>query len=77
MLEVIDKGKQSAAHPVPLLFVHGGWRGAWCPHEVIATASAHRTAAEFFPAMGHNMMLEPGWHAVAERIVDGSAGRGL
>lgn len=30
MLEVIDKGRCTDAHPVPLLFVHGGWHGAWC-----------------------------------------------
>jgi pimeloyl-ACP methyl ester carboxylesterase len=30
MLEVLDKGSCSEAHPVPLLFVHGGWHGAWC-----------------------------------------------
>src|SRR5262249_49069180 len=30
VLEVIDKGHNSAAHPVPLLFVHGGWHAAWC-----------------------------------------------
>jgi pimeloyl-ACP methyl ester carboxylesterase len=30
MLEVIDKGAGSRDHPVPLLFVHGGWHGAWC-----------------------------------------------
>jgi pimeloyl-ACP methyl ester carboxylesterase len=30
MLEVIDKGSGSEAHPAPLLFVHGGWHGAWC-----------------------------------------------
>jgi pimeloyl-ACP methyl ester carboxylesterase len=30
MLEVIDKGSASESHPVPLLFVHGGWHGAWC-----------------------------------------------
>jgi pimeloyl-ACP methyl ester carboxylesterase len=30
MLEVIDKGSCSNAHAVPLLFVHGGWHGAWC-----------------------------------------------
>jgi len=30
MLEVIDKGSNSQVHPVPLLFVHGGWHGAWC-----------------------------------------------
>ncbi|WP_156689912.1 alpha/beta hydrolase [Mycobacterium sp. Marseille-P9652] len=30
MLEVIDKGACTDAHPDPLLFVHGGWHGAWC-----------------------------------------------
>lgn len=30
MLEVIDKGSCTEAHPVALLFVHGGWHGAWC-----------------------------------------------
>ena len=42
--------------------------GAVTPKEVNATARAYRTEAEFFPDMGHNMMLEPGWAAVAERI---------
>jgi pimeloyl-ACP methyl ester carboxylesterase len=28
--EVIEKGRCTAAHPVPLLFVHGGWHAAWC-----------------------------------------------
>ncbi len=36
--------------------------------EVRATASAYRTESEFFPKMGHDMMLEPGWASVAERI---------
>jgi pimeloyl-ACP methyl ester carboxylesterase len=30
MLEVIDKGSATEPHPVPLLFVHGGWHAAWC-----------------------------------------------
>ncbi|MCV7099099.1 alpha/beta hydrolase [Mycobacterium palustre] len=30
MLEVIEKGSGGDAHPVPLLFVHGGWHAAWC-----------------------------------------------
>lgn len=30
MLELIDKGSGSDAHPIPLLFIHGGWHGAWC-----------------------------------------------
>ena len=42
--------------------------GAVTQKEVRATARAYRTEAELFPNMGHNMMLEPGWVAVAERI---------
>src|SRR5262245_5071258 len=30
MLELIDKGSVSDDHPVPLLFVHGGFHAAWC-----------------------------------------------
>lgn len=36
--------------------------------EVRATAAAYGTQAEFFPKMSHDMMLDPGWRAVAERI---------
>lgn len=36
--------------------------------EVRATARAYGTEPEFFPDMGHSMMLEPGWEAVAGRI---------
>jgi pimeloyl-ACP methyl ester carboxylesterase len=42
--------------------------GAVSRAEVRATARAYRTEPEFFPGMGHNMMLEPGWAAVARRI---------
>jgi pimeloyl-ACP methyl ester carboxylesterase len=34
-----------------------------------ATAQAYHTEAEVFPDMAHDMMLEPGWRKVAERIV--------
>jgi pimeloyl-ACP methyl ester carboxylesterase len=47
------------------------------PTEVHATASAYRTEAEVFPGMGHNMMLEPGWPAVAQRIESWLGERGL
>ena len=30
MLEVIDRGACTDCHPVPLLFIHGAWHGAWC-----------------------------------------------
>ncbi len=29
-LEVIAKGERSESCPIPLLFVHGAWHGAWC-----------------------------------------------
>jgi pimeloyl-ACP methyl ester carboxylesterase len=52
----------------PLLVLGAHDDGAHTRKEVHATARAYFTEAEFFPNMGHNMMLEPGWDAVAERI---------
>ena len=37
--------------------------------EVEATARAYNTKAEIFKGMGHDMMLEPRWHLVADRMV--------
>lgn len=37
--------------------------------EAQATARAYHTEAEVLPDMAHDMMLEPGWRKVAERIV--------
>ena len=39
------------------------------PAEVEATARAYRTQAVIFPSMAHDMMLEAGWQAVADRIL--------
>jgi pimeloyl-ACP methyl ester carboxylesterase len=52
----------------PLLVLDGENDAAITNDEVRATASAYGTQAAFFPNMGHNMMLEPGWADVAERI---------
>lgn len=38
--------------------------------QVRATARAFRTEPVFFPAMGHSMMLEPGWESVARHVAD-------
>lgn len=51
--------------------------GAVTPAEVHATARAYGTEAEFFPEMGHDMMLEPGWADVAERIHDWLCAQGV
>lgn len=61
----------------PILVLGAAEDGAVPVAEVRATARAYRTEPEFFPRMGHNMMLEPGWQAVAERIVDWLGRRGL
>jgi pimeloyl-ACP methyl ester carboxylesterase len=61
----------------PLLVLGAEEDGAHTRDEVIATARAYGTEAEFFPDMGHNMMLEPGWGDVAERIDAWLGMRGL
>ncbi|MBN1636755.1 MAG: hypothetical protein JW920_09580 [Deltaproteobacteria bacterium] len=40
------------------------------PSEIEATARRHKTQAEFFPNMAHDMMLEASWQAVTDRILD-------
>ena len=36
--------------------------------EIRATAAAYHTEPEFCPKMSHDVMLDPGWVSVAERI---------
>jgi pimeloyl-ACP methyl ester carboxylesterase len=61
----------------PLLVLGADEDGAHTRKEIIATARAYGTEAEFFPDMGHNMMLEPGWESVAQRIHTWLGHRGL
>jgi pimeloyl-ACP methyl ester carboxylesterase len=53
---------------VPVLVLGAQHDRAILAMDVQTTACAYRTEAEIFPDMGHDMMLEPGWAAVAERI---------
>lgn len=39
------------------------------PDEIEATAAAYGTTSEIFKDMAHDMMLEAGWQAVADRII--------
>ena len=52
----------------PMLVLGAADDGMVTNAEVRATARAYNTDAEFFPAMGHNMMQEAGWAGVAQRI---------
>ena len=53
----------------PMLVLGAMNDGAITPKEVQSTARKYGTEAELFPDMAHNMMLEPGWKAVADRIL--------
>jgi pimeloyl-ACP methyl ester carboxylesterase len=52
----------------PMLVLGAADDGMVTNAEVRATAKAYNTDAEFFPDMGHNVMQEPGWAGVAQRI---------
>jgi len=53
------------------MLVFGGEKDAvFGIDEVKATARAYNTEAEIFDGMGHDMMLEPDWRSVAERIAN-------
>ena len=60
----------------PMLVLGAEHDAAVTHREIEATARAYGTEAELFP-MGHNMMLEPGWPAVAARIENWLGERGL
>lgn len=51
----------------PMLVLGGEQDYIFATNEVEKTAVAYKTHPHFFP-MGHNMMLESGWEAVAEKI---------
>ncbi len=61
----------------PVLVMGAAEDGAVTPGEVRATARAYGTDPIFFDGMGHDMMLEPGWSAVAERLEKWLVNRGL
>ena len=47
------------------------------PEEIHSTAGTYGTSAEIFPGMAHDMMLESGWKAVADRILGWLDEKGL
>lgn len=61
----------------PLLVLGAEQDGIYPPSDVRTTAKAYDTEASIFPSLGHEMMLEPGWEAVAERILSWLQERGL
>lgn len=60
----------------PLLVLEGD-QVSWGRRVARDVAKAYGTEAEYFPDMGHDMMLEPGWRDVADRICTWLGSRGL
>ena len=52
----------------PVLVLGGQNDGTYTRTDILTTAAAYRTTAEFFPETGHQMMLDSTWASVAERI---------
>ncbi len=61
----------------PMLVLGASDDAFFSPAAVERTGRAYRTQAEIFSGMAHNMMLESGWQAVAERILGWLDDRGL
>ena len=76
-LDGLVKLPRPARVRAPLLVLGAADDGAVTQDEVRATARAYGTQAQFFPRMGHNMMLENGWEDVARRIDSWLVERGL
>lgn len=60
--------KTKRVNCVPMLVLGAEQDTINLPRDIRRTATAYGVEAEIFPDMGHDMMLEPGWQAVAERI---------
>ncbi len=61
----------------PMLVLGAADDRTFLPSQVEATARAYNTQAVIFPNMGHVMMLEEGWEAVAGRIIAWLQEKGL
>ncbi len=55
---------------VPLLLIGGESDQMVYPWQIRRTGVVFHTEPVFFPCMGHEMMLEPGWKAVADTILE-------
>ncbi|OBK36255.1 alpha/beta hydrolase [Mycobacterium sp. 1245111.1] len=62
---------------MPMLVLGAEHDGMRIDGDASAVAQIYQAEAELFPDMGHLMMLEAGWQAVAERIDGWLSGQGL
>jgi pimeloyl-ACP methyl ester carboxylesterase len=60
-----------------MLVIAAGKDRLFTVSEEAATARAYQADFEIFPEMSHDMMLEPGWQAVADKIIAWLGERGI
>ncbi len=73
----LDLVKTRQVNRVPMLVLGAEHDILFPQRQIHRTAAVYGAEAEIFPDMAHDMMLEPGWQAVAERIDSWLTGRGL
>ncbi|MDT5212391.1 MAG: hypothetical protein QOK18_630, partial [Mycobacterium sp.] len=76
-LDPVIRARRAGLVRTPLLVLGAEDDGSRVEGDVSAVARAYQTDAEFFPNMGHDMMLEPGWADLAKRIQEWLADQGL
>jgi len=76
MLNLPRPGKVRAKN-IPMLVIGAVDDNVFTVREEQNTAKAYGTRAEIFPNLAHDVMLEPRWQAVADRILDWLDERGL
>jgi pimeloyl-ACP methyl ester carboxylesterase len=55
--------------PLPLLVLGGAADRIFSPGEVRATARAYRATGQIYPHLPHDLILEAGWQAVADKMI--------
>jgi pimeloyl-ACP methyl ester carboxylesterase len=75
--ETVNRLPDAGLVTAPMLVLGAKDDGSRIDGDASTLARLYQTDAELFPDMGHVMMLEPGWQAVAERIEGWLSGQGL
>lgn len=72
-LDVISQHPRQKTHPIPLLFVHGAWHGAWCWENFLPYFAEHGYESHAFSLRGHgNSEGREGirWYSIQHYIAD-------
>jgi pimeloyl-ACP methyl ester carboxylesterase len=68
LLDLLRLEWRPPLEPVPVLVLAAEADGFLAAADAQHTARAYGTSAEYFPGMGHDLMLDQGWEKVVDRI---------